>query len=539
MILTRNANQSTGETMRIADRKALRGVVAGSIVASVAAMLMWVQTAEAKPSYQIMRQLTHITTGTIESVKIRSQDGNLIAFVSTGDVMGPGTETAERQIYLWTEQEDGSGVITRITNQPGCESYDIARPTDTVLSSRPGVLPFVSTCDFDLTVGNADGNPEIFFYDVDAQIFEQITDTVAPVVNGEPYASDSGRCLVFRSNGDLNDNTPAHPNYDDTHPGPGFSNPDLSDEIFLYGKLDKNDEFPYGGVFTQVSNGPAGTTSSHPVINGYWFARQCQTTAYQSDHDQIGQGLTGQGIYVYKMPANALEPVVAKEIPYGFPDGIYRNPNISAASPFARGPHIVFEGEPDLWRNESEGTNIYNWRDFHPRMTQYTRLGAGFHALDPEVGDGGGVISFSSNGELLTQKRGVRTGEEPPFNADGNSEIFYIRGRRKAEQITQTTGCENIKSTLDDDGARVGFISTCDLIPGQNPGGVQQIFLRQLERHSYPLVENPGDCLEAEGCCLWHRRQFESGCYHGLEGAKPKIDRPNCIDKSRGCRTYE
>jgi hypothetical protein len=511
-------------------------IVSGNSVLAVAAagvVTAAAEVASAAPGYTILRQLTNLTTGTIEAAKIRSQDGNRIAFVSNGDVMGPGTQTVERQIYLWEEQPDGSGAITRITNQPGCESWDVARPTDDVLSNRPEVIAFVSTCDFDPLVGNADGNPEIFFYEVVSGIFHQITNTAAPVVNAEPYTSDSGRCLVFRSNGDLDNNDTGHPHYDSSHPGPGYSNADGSNEVFLYGKLDQAENYPYTAVFTQVSDGPAGTTSSKPVINGYWFARQCQTTAYQSDHDQLNQGFTGQGIFIYKMPMSSLEPITGAEIPMGFPDGIYRNPAISAASPFARGPHIVFEAEPDLWRNESVGTDIFDWRDFHPRMSQFTRIGLGKVVSEPQVGDGGGIMSMTSDGELLHPEHELRTGELPPFNPDGNHEVFVLDGRKTVLQLTATSGCQNLHTSLDDDGDRLTFISDCDVLPGNNPNGVTQIFIRQLERLDYPLLL-PGACEESAGCCI-SSRKLTTCAWHPLKGRKLKIPRPNCIDKPKGC----
>jgi hypothetical protein len=488
--------------------------------------------AAAAPGYTILRQLTNITTGTIESVKLRSQEAKDLAFVSTGDVMGPGTATAERQIYLWREQPDGTGTITRVTNLPGCESYEVSRPTDTTQSDRPMLISFVSTCNFDPMRDNSDGNPEIFFYDIEAGTFHQITNTVAPVVNGDPFPSDSGRCLVFRSNGNLNNNIPSHPHYDPAHPGPGYSNPDFSDEVFVYGKLDADVDYPYNNVFTQLSNGPAGTTSEKPVMNGYYWPRQCASTAFQSDHDQMGGGHVGTRIYLYKMPMSSLEEITADEIPYGFEPGNYRNPMISAASPFARGPHIVFESEPDLWRNESQGTNIFDWRDFHPRMTQFTNVGAGFVAKEPTVGDGGGVIAFHSDGELLNPERPARTGELPPFNADANFEIFRLEGRKNVWQITQTSGCQNTGVSIKDDGDRMAFVSSCDLIAGKNAGGAQQVFLWALQRSDYPLVAD-GACLQADACCIHSIKG--TTCYHPLKGKKPKILRPNCIDKPNGC----
>jgi hypothetical protein len=498
-----------------------------------AILLGWTAgAAEAAPRNVVLRQLTQLTTGTIYSVALRLQDGADVAFVSDGDVMGPGTQTVNRQVYVWREQFDGFGTITQVTNGVDCESWGAARPTDTVLSDRPEVIAFVSTCNWDPTVGNVDGNPEIFFYETDTAIFHQITNTLAPVVNDEPFTSDSGRCLVFRSNGDLDNNDPGNPFYESDHPGPGYSNPDGSDEVFLYGKLDNKTDFPNTGTYTQVSNGPVGTTSSHPVINGYYFPRQCQTTAFQSDFDQLGTGFSGQGIYIYKMPMSALEPITAAEIPNGFQPGIYRNPNISGASNFARGPHIVFESEPDLWLNDSGGTNIFDWRDFHPRMTQYTDLGDPYEAHEPSVADGGGVIAFASDGEILNPEKKVKSGEEPPFNADHNNEIFRLEGRKTVWQITNTTGCQNQHASLKDDGDHLAFSSTCDIIAGINPNGAPQVFLWSLQKSDDPIVAGNA-CLQEAGCCLDTKDM--TTCYHSLRGRKVKIDRPGCLSKPKGC----
>jgi len=511
--------------MRAADQ-----ISTGAIVIAVLgiALTLGVNSASAESNNVVLRQVTNLTTGNIASAKLRMQDGNDIAFVSTGDVMGTGTATALRQVYLWREQLDGTGVITRVTPNNACESYDASRGTDTTLSDRPEIIAFVSTCDYDPQGDNSDHNPEIFFYDVDTSRFHQITDTPSTVINAEPFASDSGRCVVFRSNGNIDNNTPSNPHYDVSHPGPGFSNPDGSNEIFFYGKINGGTDFPQNAVFTQVSNGPAGTTSSHPVVNGYYFPRQCSTVAFQSDYNQLATGVTGQLIWIYNTPSSALEEIAAAEIPHGWPAGTYRNPMISGASPFARGPHIVFEAVPDLWNNLSTGVNLFDWRAFHPRMTQYTNVGTGSAISEPQVGDGGGVISFNSNGELLSQKHAARTGELPPFNADGNSEIFRLKGRRRVAQLTQTSACQNLHSSLKDDGKRLAFISTCDLIPGENPTHKPQVFLWGLEKSDFPLLK-PGECLQSAGCCLDTPKQ--QTCYHVIEGKKPKINRPNCVER--------
>jgi hypothetical protein len=499
---------------------ALVGVLAAALVA---------EPASAAPGHIVMRQLTHITTGTIETPKLQLQDGNVMAFASNADVLGPGTQTANRQIYIWKENPDGTSSFTKATNGVGCDSWYPARPTDTVFSDRPMVVAFVSTCNFDPGVGNADGNPEIFLYEVESGLIHQITKTTAPVVNDEPFMSDSGRCLVFSSNGDLDNNTPMNPFYESDHPGPGYHNPDGSREVFVYGKLDSQNGYPYNAPFVQISNGPSGTTSGHPVIGGYIFGRQCQTSAFQSDHDQLGTGLMGQQIYTYNMPSSAIELVEAKEIePHGTVPGTYQNSSISEASPFARGPHIVFETDADLWQNGSTGNDVFDFRAYHPRMTQYTNVGSPLEAKRPQVADGGGVVTLDSNGEILAQDRAAADGSMPPFNADGNHEIFRLKGRKYATQITRTEECENTDSTIMDDGNRVGFVSNCDIVPGGNAAGKTQVFLYSLERVEAGIMQ-PGACTQAGGCCLGSRK--EATCYSDLSGRKPKISRPNCLDR--------
>ncbi|MEE8312209.1 MAG: hypothetical protein V3R77_08125, partial [Candidatus Binatia bacterium] len=234
---------------------------------AVAALVMTAPgTVSAEPTRHSLRQITNITVGDVDTPEIRSQQGQRVAFVATGDVLGIGTSTANKQIYMWEEDLDTGGTsLLQVTNGVGCDSYDPARPTDGVFSgSRPELIAFVSNCDFDPSVDNSDGNPEIFFWEIDSGIFHQVTDTPAGVTNGKPFVSDSTRCIVFESNGDLDDNTTGNPNYDDDHPGPGFSNIDGSQEIFIMSKISGEGGFPVGHTFTQVSNGPAGTFSRNP-----------------------------------------------------------------------------------------------------------------------------------------------------------------------------------------------------------------------------------------------------------------------------------
>jgi len=499
-------------------------------------------SANAEPNNHVLRQITNLTTGEIETPKIRSQDGDSVSFISNGDVLGTGTQTSQRHLYYWDEATD---TITQVTSGENCEAIEQSRPMDTTFSGgRPQIIAFISNCDLDpdASRSNSDGNYELFFWAVETGTFYQITDTVAPVVNATPFVSDSGRCIVFSSTGDLDNNVASNPNYDDKHPGPGFSNLDGSEEVFLLSTLsaeqDRPAPFPYNGTFTQLSNGPAGTKSENPVIGGYWYARQCQTTVWQSDHDQLGTGAQGTQLWIYHKPASEVRPFdyPGEMNPIGlsgvFPAGNYTRPFISAASPFARGPHVAFEAQTDLWANGSEGEeNVYNMRIFHPRLTQFTDTqlySPGAQVRRPSVSDGGGVFSYHSTGEFVSQKRSARIGGSPPFNSDGNNEIFRIKGRSRIFQLTKTENCDNSDASLDDSGRRFAWRSTCDLVPGANPSGAEQVFVWSLEKNN---SENLANCEQANGCCSYSRKD-PSSCYQPVFGSKPKPPRPNCEARS-------
>jgi hypothetical protein len=471
--------------------------------------------ADARGKNPVILQITNNTVGDVISPRIRSEKGNSIVFMSDGDVMGPGTETAGLQVYYY--DVDARNLTSPTLGLPGVHS-DAARQTDAVSTGRRPFVPFVSTGDLDAARDNSDGNTEIFFWFPDNGEIQQLTNTVAPVEFAEPYASDSGRCIVFRSNGDLDDNEETGAGSGNGHPGTGLSNPDGSYEIF---NMHFDDPDYLVQTTTQVSNGPAGTTSSHPVVGGFWFTRQCRSTAYQSDHDQLGNGSTGTHIYNFTKTSTLVEQLS----PVGA--GTSRNPAISSASNFARGPFVVYESDTDGVGNGSTGQQIFRYRLFRNELIQYT-FGDPGASSTPAVSDGGGVLAFVSTGELIDPSRRVKGVSTPPFNADGNSELIRSSRKRKLQQITVSSGCENTAPTVRDTGRSVAFRSTCDLIPGNNPDGFSQLFLYIDVKKKDPLNTTTG-CLVSEGCC-----NQGNGCYLGVVGAKlrvrPVMTRPDSVE---------
>ncbi len=487
-------------------------------MAAAAVLLLVVPTlASARPQIPILRQVTRATTGTIESVGMRLEDGSGISFVATGDVLGPGTSPGHAEVYYYSAVTD---TLTRVTNTPGGESYEASRPTDRLRSQdRPSLIAFVSTGDFDPNRDNSDGNPEIFTWETDTGLFRQITDTQPPTVNIHPFPSDSAKCLVFSSTADLNNNDGS----DSSNPGRLLRNLDGSLEVFQY-SVHREGMYPYDGVMSQISNGPSGSFAASPVAGGYWFPRQCQSTAYVSNYDQLGEGSVGQQIYVYSRYNGNLERMQTnRKLPRGIPDGDYLFPHISGASPFARGPYVVFSTEADVWANDSKGLNLFRYRVFHPQLIQLTDIEDGDVSF-PQVSDGGGRIVFQSTGDHIMNVAKPK-GTDLPLNADHNNEIFLLRGRRRIRQITLSSGCENKRPTLKDDATAFAFTSDCELIPGLNPDGAEQIYHYFQVKRNDPLLL-PGACKVEEGCC-----SEDNGCLVIVQGLQKGASPKNCLDK--------
>lgn len=476
----------------------------------------------------VIIQVTNNTEGDVQEPSLRSEPPQRITFTSDGDVLGPGTAPAGTEVF---EYDVDTRLLSQLTSSAPGVSYAVSRPTDITQTSRPEYTAFVSTADLDPSVGNADGNPEIFIVIRDSGEVRQITDTLAPVVNADPYPSDSGRCIAFSSTGDLNDNFGGS---DPKNPGPEngpHTNPDGSEEVFVV-QLDV-DPLPEPGSFTQISNGPAGTSSNKPVIGGFYYPRQCNATFYVSDHAQAPGGHSGYPeIYYYIRNDGTTQVQWAQEIP--FPDwyppaGAYLSPGMSSASNFARGPFCTFHTTADVWNNGSTGPNIFRFRSFHPRMTQYTDIDPPFAALNAVISDGGRWIAFESDANLIAKPG---KGTVAPFNPDGNFEIWRMQKKRRIRQITDSTGCENVQASINDKGMNIAFRSTCDLVPGHNPNNVPQVFLYMQVKTDNPLACDKGgcSCLLAEGCC-----NVANGCYRSIEGKAFKPPKKNCLAKTKGC----
>jgi hypothetical protein len=446
-----------------------------------------------------MRQVTQLTQGDVWATRLNSQRPPYVTFTSDGDVMGPGSAPGHREVYLYGA--DGKQ-LTRVTTTVGGESYDGTRLGDD--GPRGQYLAFVSTGDLDPTVGNADGSPELFLWEHANGAITQVTDSLPPVAVHAPFISDSGKCVTFHSNGDLDNNDGSDP----FNPGAGFSNPDGSVEAFMY-EVPGGGASLGGGVFTQMSNGPPGTTSSDTAVGGFIFPRQCATAVFHSDHDQMGLGAVGRKVYVYDRSHGTHKATTPLTVA-----GQSLAPFVSGASNIARGPFVLFHTNSDVFGNGSSGFEVFRFRDFHPLLVQYTFSPTG-DSENPVITDGGGLIGVQSSGELLDPRRNPGG----PFNADGNREIFLLRGRSHVQQVTDSVGCENTNPGVHGYIAEViGFRSTCDLLPGHNPNGRPQVFVyRDVPRNQSAQLSG---CTLANACC------HEDTCYDRIAGPVRRPPRP-------------
>lgn len=454
----------------------------------------------------VVKQATSLTQGTIWEPNIRQGNGEFVTFVSDGDVLGPGTEhIGRREVYLWSLDSDS---IVRITNTTGGESYDASRMTDNFRSKKPGAIFFVSTGDLDPSVGNADGNPEIYLWRSDTETIKQLTNTTAPIVNSRPFPSDTGDCMVFESNGDLDDNPfGAYPGSAAT----GFENSDGSDEVFF---LDFHDNDFAEWHVTQVSSGPPGTESRDPSTGGFFFPNQCASTTYQSDYDQLGNGSTGVNVYEHRKQT-ALRDQLSLPGDLG---ATSVEPRMSGTGVTAGGPSAVFASDGDLRGNGSTSFQIFRVPVVKGIVFQVTANPDGGNR-NPSIADGSATTIFESTGEPANISKGARRGPDGPYNADGNSEIYRLIGRSRMYPVTRTTGCTNDHSSIMGNGRGLAFRSDCDLIAGHNLGGVNQVFVYYEVHRKEPLY-SADDCLIGEACC-----STGNGCYEEVLARNYRIPR--------------
>jgi len=384
--------------------------------------------------FYFLDQLTDTTGGSIFEPAI-SDDGARIALYSGRDLTpgSPGNADGNFEIFVY---DVASGAFTQATDTTGNGSF---LPT---ISGDGARIAFESNRDLTPgSPGNADGNFEIFLYDVASGLFTQVTDTTGGG-NANAAIDGTGTRVAFESNRDL---TPGSP-----------GNADGNFEIFLYDHL--------AGTFQQVTD-TAGGSNLPPAINA-----DGTRIAFVSPHD-LTPGSPGNldgnsELFLYDTVAGAFTQAT-DTIGVGIADPSIDDAGVRVAF---ESPHDHAPGSPG---NGDGNYEIFVFDSMAASFTQVTNTaGGGNGNEDPSIDGAGSAVAFESDRDLAPGS---------PGNGDGNIEIFVALLGASIEhlQLTDTILGINDNPAIDSAGARVVFQSNHDLTPGTpgNADGNVELFL--------------------------------------------------------------
>ena len=142
------------------------------------------------------------------------------------------------------------------------------------------------------------------------------------------------------------------------------------------------------------------------------------------------------------------------------------------------GTRVAFFSDRDLiGQNPENSFQIYLQDTNSLTLTQITTRTRGFNIL-PSVSGNGQFIAFVSDRNYAAEGDGIS-------EAEGNTEIALAElafdGTITIRQVTTTTNQSNDQPRIDFDGNRIAFVSTADLVPGENPENNREIFVANIQ----------------------------------------------------------
>ncbi len=251
--------------------------------------------------------------------------------------------------------------------QPACTFTQVTNTVEGIhfdpsISADGTHIAFASTSDLaPNNPGNADGNLEIFLFDISTGAFTQVTNTVG-AVNSDPSINGAGTRVTFRSRHNLSPNSPG--------------NADGNQEIFLFNTAT--------GTFTQVTN-TIGGGNSDPSISGV-RARIAFLSSHNLAPDDPGNLDRNSEIFL----ASCNTPQVANA-----------GPGQTAECSGPAGTSITLDGSAS---SDPDGDTLtYTWKEGMTTLATTTdpvkaatvALGPGTHAITLMVDDGNGGMDSS------------------------------------------------------------------------------------------------------------------------------------------------
>ena len=304
--------------------------------------------------------LTQITADPVDGSIYPTIDttGNLIAFPSRADLTGNNADGSP-EVFLFVVS---SGIFTQITSSSSSS-------WDPVISSAGNRIVFYSNAD--LTGGNADGNFEIFLYDIAGVAFSQITSTNGSY-NTNPNINRDGTRVVFESDADLTG-----------------GNGDTNSELFLY-------DVP-GASFTQIT---VSTTEGNydPVLDGDGTG-----VLFYSDGNYTGDNADGNNeLFMFDTMGSTLTQITNSTT------GQSSDPALSDD-----GRWIGTASSSDMTGNNTDGNSEIFVYDFSNSTFSQITTTVSVSSYYPSLSRTGSRIAFVSRADL--------TGGNP----DGSNEVFY------------------------------------------------------------------------------------------------------------------
>jgi Tol biopolymer transport system component len=423
-------------------------------------LLVWACPQPARAQGVTVTQVTN-TTGGLNLAP--SVSGTLVAFRSDRNLINsggcpalPGNADGNPEIYLF---DFASGCYTQVTNTgpgianvaPSLDGTRLAFQSNGNLAN-PGGCPALP--------GNADGNFEIYLFDLTTGCFTQVTNTTGPGF-GSFVPSLSGTRVAFESVNDI-----ANPGGCPALPG----NADGNFEIYLFDLTT--------GCFTQVTNTTGGGNDA-PSLSGTRVAFQSRSNLTNPGGCPAlpGNADGSQEIYLFDITSGCYVQVTNTT------GGTNNTPSLSGTRVAFTSVHNLVNpgGCPGLPGNADGNAEIYLFDLTTGCYTQVTNTTGGSGGANSAPSLSGARVAFQSVVNL------ANSGACPalPGNTNGNYEIYLFDLTTGCyTQITNSAGgIFNEHPSLSPDGSRIGFESNdttpCTGCPG-NPDGNVEIFVASL-----------------------------------------------------------